>query len=442
MSVAEPHVERARDYRRRASPQPGTAHRALSIEGILAVLRHPLMVAFLSLVALIQVYRMAAALPDRIQEEDFADYYAAATIMRQGENPYRTSLTPVGARLGLHTKNHAEDDTIPETPAFLLCLKALSVLPLTQAYWTWIAINFAALIVSLYLLLGPGSGLRPVDACLMAALALIYPPMIHLFLTAQSQALVILAFALTIRCLTAGDDAAAGLTLAAATLFRGFPALLGLYLLFMRKWRAVAFMIAGGVAGLVVCVALMGWRAILDFPLGLAAAAGDRTLFKMAFNLSPRSFVWRICYYLNGLHLGPAGDRLAVILGYGASMAFLAFTFRAALRRRPGPDRDWRLFSLWVITSIMVLPFAWLNYATLLFVPFALLASAGGRNRASIRAMWAAMVSYFLSLFAFGGLFYLQPNFPLICYVLVGESKSVALMVGYLSAYWFAVDET
>lgn len=127
-------------------------------------MRHPLMVAFLSLAALIQVYRVAVALPGRIHEEDFADFYAAATIMRQGENPYRTSLGPVGVRLGLHAKNNQHDDTIPETPTFLLCLKALGALPLTQAYWTWIAINIAALIASFYLLLGPGSGLRPVDA--------------------------------------------------------------------------------------------------------------------------------------------------------------------------------------------------------------------------------------------------------------------------------------
>ena len=124
-------------------------------------------------------------------------------------------------------------------------------------------------------------------------------------------------------------------------------------------------------------------------------------------------------------------------------MAFLAFTVRATLQHKPGTaDRDWRFFSLWVVTSIMILPFAWLNYATMLFVSFALLASAGVRNRASTRAMWAALVSYFLSLFAFGGLVYLKPNFPLIWFVLVGESKSIALMVGYLSAYWFTVDET
>jgi Glycosyltransferase family 87 len=224
MSVAEPHAERAGDYRRPASSQPGAARRPpLSIDGILAVLRHPVMVVFLSLAALIQVYRLATALPGRIHEEDFADYYAAATIMRAGQNPYHTSLVPVGTRLGLHTKTFKHDEIIPETPAFLLCLRALGGLPLTRAYWTWIAINFAALIASFYLLLGPGSGLRPVDACLMIALALIYPPLIDLFLTAQSQVLVILGLALSVRWLASGRDGFAGLMLAALTLVRGYP---------------------------------------------------------------------------------------------------------------------------------------------------------------------------------------------------------------------------
>src|SRR5882757_2329850 len=106
MSVAESGAER----RAPALPQPGAAQSPLSIEGILAAMRHPLMVAFLSLAALIQVYRMASALPGRIHEEDFADYYSAATIMRQGDNPYHTSLLPVGAKLGLHTKTYKHDE--------------------------------------------------------------------------------------------------------------------------------------------------------------------------------------------------------------------------------------------------------------------------------------------------------------------------------------------
>ncbi|HVA39277.1 MAG TPA: glycosyltransferase family 87 protein [Candidatus Binataceae bacterium] len=360
MSAAEPHAKRAEDYRRSASPKPGAARPVLSIEGIVAAMRHPLMVAFLSLAALIQVYRTAAALPGRIHEEDFADYYAAATIMRQGENPYHTSLAPVGAKLGLHTKSFKYDEIIPETPAFLLCLKALGALPLTQAYWTWIAINFAALIASFYLLLGPGSGLRPVDACLMVALALMYPPLIDLFLTAQSQVLVILGLALSVRWLARGRDGVAGLMLAALTLVRGYPVLMGLYLMLTRKWRAFVFMAAGGAIGLVACAAMMGWRAVVDFPLGLAAAGGDRALFKLGWNTAPASFVWRLCLYLNGWHLGPAGDRFAHALGYAASLALMAFTLKATFKRGAEPDRDWSLFALWIVTSIEVLPVSWL----------------------------------------------------------------------------------
>jgi len=71
-----------------------------------------------------------------------------------------------------------------------------------------------------------------------------------------------------------------------------------------------------------------------------------------------------------------------------------------------------------------------------------LIASAGVSDRVSDRTVWAAMLSYFLSVFAFGGLLFLDPRFPIAFVVLVAESKSVAVMVGYLSAYWFATDET
>jgi Glycosyltransferase family 87 len=442
MSAAEPYAERPADNRRPVSPEPGARRSVLSIKGILAAMRHPLTVAFLLLCALIQVYRTGVALPGRIYEEDFADYYAAATIMRQGGNPYRGSLASVGARLGLHTKTFKHDEIIPETPVFLIVLRELGALPLTQAYWTWIAINFAALIASFYFLLGPGSGLRPVDACLMVALALIYPPLIDLFLTAQSQILVILGLALTIRWLARGRDGLAGVMLAALALLRGYPALMGLYLLLTCRWRALGFMIAGGIVGTAVTGALLGWGMVLDFPHSVLSMGVDRECLKLAWNTAPASFVWRVCLYLNGWHLGPAGDRFARALGYTASMAFLAFTLKATLKRWSGPDRDWSLFALWVVTSIEVLPVSWLNYNTLLFVPFALIASAAVRNRTSERALWAAIVSYFLSLFAFGGLLFLGPSFPIVFVVLVGESKTVAVMAGYLSAYWFAVDET
>lgn len=443
MGVAEPHVERAQEYRRRPSHPPGEVRRpGLSIGGILALLRHPLMVAVLSAAALIQVYRTAAALPGRIHEEDFADYYAAGTIMRHGENPYRSSLVAAGAEFGLHTKSFKQDQIIPETPTFLLILKELAVLPVTRAYWTWIAINFAALIAAFYVLLGPATGLRPVDVCLMIALALVYPPLINLFETAQSQVLVILGLALSVRWLAKGRDGCAGLMMAALTLLRGYPGLLGLYFLFTRKWRALACMAAGGILGLVLSAAALGWNITLDFAYGVRSIGLNRELLKVGWNTAPASFIWRICFYLNGWKLGPGQDRFAHLLGCAASLAIMAFTLKATLRKGAGPDRDWRLFALWIVTSIEVLPVSWLNYNTLLFVPFALIATAATRGRVSERAIWAAMASYFLSMFAFGGTFFLYPGLPLVFVIIVGESKSVAVMVGYLSAYWFAVDET
>ena len=441
MAIAEIGKSREQNDTSTTRAQPSPELSLLRPEGIAAAIRHPVILVFLSVVALVQIYGMALALPGRIHEEDFADYYAAATIMRQGENPYRTTLSAVSRKLGLHTKNFQSDEIIPETPTFLICLKALGGLPLEQAYWTWMALNLAALVGSFFLLLGPGSGLRTADVVMMVSLSMVYPPLMDLVLTAQSQFLVLLAFALAMRWIASGRDRAAGLALAAAALFRGFPALMGVYLLLARKWRALAFMVLGGAVGIALTAALLGWRIVIDFPRALSTVGADPALPRLAFNTAPASFVWRLCFYLSGWQLGSAGDRWAHVLGFGVSLILLAFAVKAGLRSRPGRDRDWRLFTLWVVTSIEVLPVSWLNYNTLLFVPFAAIASASCRSSASLRTMWAAMTSYFLSLFAFGGLIYTGLRF-LPAVVVVAESKSVAVMVGYLAAYWFTVDDT
>jgi Glycosyltransferase family 87 len=423
-----------------AAPASDEGRYVLRPERIAAAMRHPALVVFLSLVALLQIYRVALRLPGRIHEEDFADYYAAAMIMRAGENPYRSSLRSVGSKLGLHTKVFQSDDIIPETPTFLLGLKALGALPLEQAYWTWMALNLAALAGAFFLLLGPGSGLGLAEICLMVSLAVMYPPLLDLVLTAQSQFLVLLALALAMRWLAAGRDARAGAVLAAAALFRGFPVLMGIYLLLARKWRAAVYMILSGVLGIPITAAFLGWSVAIDFPRSLSTIGADPALPKLAFNTAPASLVWRLCFYLSGWHLGPGSDLWAHILGFAASLIFLAFAVKAGLTRRPGRDGDLRLFTLWIATSIEVLPVSWLNYNVLLFVPFAAIVWAGRRNRASSRTMWAAMISYFLSLFAFGGLVFTGLG-SLPAVVVVAECKSVAVIVGYLAAYWFTVDD-
>jgi Glycosyltransferase family 87 len=418
----------------------GKPRRALTPSTIAAVLRHPLLVALISIVAFVEVYLVAISLPGRIRQEDFADLYSAALILRHGGDPYRSSLAAAGAPLGLHTKKFQPDQFIPETPATLVCLRALGSLPLQEAYWTWTAVNFAAMVAVFYFLLGPGTGLGVVDVCLMVDLALIYPPLIDLFLTAQSQMLIVLALAISIKWLNSGRDRAAGLMLAAAALLRAFPVVMGAYLLAMRKWRALGFMVIGGVIGTIATVAVLGWKVVLDFPQGVLATGTNREFMQAAFNIAPASFIWRLGLYFNGGNLGPTGDHIGRVLGYAAALAILLFSVRASLRRGPGADHDGRLFALWAVTSILILPVSWLNYMVLLFVSFAATAWAAVRNRASVRAQWAAIASYFLSQFAFGGLMFVGPGF-LPGLILVGESKTLAAIVGYASAYWLVVDE-
>jgi hypothetical protein len=385
---------------------------------------------------------VASSLPGRIHEEDFADFYAAAAILRSGGNPYRTSLTPVGEKLGLHPKGYQGDTVIPETPTLLVCLKALGALPIQQAYWTWIAVNLAALAAALYFLLADSSLEFP-DVCLLVALALLYPPLSNLFMTAQTQTLVILALALAMRWLAAGREGAAGVVLGAAALLRGFPVMMGIYLLLTRKWRALLFMIAIIVLGLASTAMVLGWSEMLDFPRAVSRITVDRALFQLAWNVSPRAFIWRLCLYLSRWRLNPVVDGFGMVLGSAASLIFFLFALKATERYATEPDRDFRLFSLWVVTSIIVLPITWLNYTTVLFILFATIVSASIRSRVSTRVEWAAIASYFLSLFAFGGLVLIRPGalkLPLM--VVIGETKTVSLLVAYLSAYWFAADWT
>lgn len=421
-----------------ATPQANNLE-PLSVAGLVKALRHPLIVALLSVAALVQVYRVALSLPGRIHEEDFADFYAAAVVLRDGGNPYRTSLAPVGAKLGLHPKSFQGDTVIPETPTFLVCLKALGAFPLYEAYWTWIIINLVAFLAAFYLLFA-GDNLRLLDVCLLIALALLYPPLINLFMTAQSQSLIILALAFAMRCLAAGRDGAAGVVLAAAALLRGFPAMMAVYLLLLRKWRALLFMIVAGVLGFAATAMILSWSVMLDFPGALFRTVGNRAFFQFGWNVSPRALIWRLCLYLSGWKLGPAVDGLGLILGSAVSLVLFLFALKAAKRYATRPDSDFSLFSLWVVTSITVLPITWLNYTTILIVPFAIIISASLAKHVGAKVLWAAMLSYFLSLFAFGGLILVRPGRLILLTILVGESKSAALLLAYLSAYWFAVN--
>src|SRR5581483_1000199 len=204
--------------------------------GLGATLRRPSMIAILWAAALVHVGLTAAELPARAGRFDFSIYYASALALRQNLNPYRINLARIGAPLGLETApiEHATDP-----PAFLVCFEPLTLLPVRAAYWVWIALNLAALLAALRLLLGAPSGIDSRLGLALGALALLYPPVGDHFFWAQNKLLVLLLLVLMARWMQQRRDAAAGLTLAVAGLWRGFPFILVGYLVLGRRWRAL-----------------------------------------------------------------------------------------------------------------------------------------------------------------------------------------------------------
>lgn len=85
---------------------------------------------------------------------DFDTYYIPAEMLRRGINPYLGS-----SRWG-------------DTPTWLLCFEALTLLPRYVAYKLWFFVNVAALTASLILLLG-GDRIDRTKQWIVAALILI-----------------------------------------------------------------------------------------------------------------------------------------------------------------------------------------------------------------------------------------------------------------------------
>jgi hypothetical protein len=89
---------------------------------------------FVSVSALALLYAgiLLLSLGSRARTWDFSHYYVSALAMRQGINPYATSLAPLASSLGLDIK---EIDKATYPPTFILLFEPLTLLAPVSAYW-------------------------------------------------------------------------------------------------------------------------------------------------------------------------------------------------------------------------------------------------------------------------------------------------------------------
>jgi len=312
---------------------------------------------------------------DRAIQEDFAVYYFSALEMGHGVNPYTTDLTHTARASGFAIHGIALST---DPPTFDLIFKALTYLPLHNAYCLWQAINLACMAVAILLLIGFGSDLRISTSLTIGALFVLYPSVASHFWFGQSKFPLLLLFVLMMRAMKRGRDATAGSALALATLIHVFPIVLSGYLILTRRWRVLGWTTATLLVGAIATIAFVGWQECVDF-IAAIPSIGNASWNIIQRNLSAPVFIARLLRERSP-DPGSAPHMMTLALVIAVDLLILAATTKVTIALTPRDDPDSRVFSLWVATAVFVLPVAWDHDLVLMLIPFSVLAVVASRG--------------------------------------------------------------
>jgi hypothetical protein len=411
----------------------------ISGSGLAATLRRPEMVVIVCLAAILHTTILFASLRDRVNRFDFSVHYSSALALRQNLDPYMIDLRRIGVPLGLEIWPLIHSSA---TPFFLLCFEPLAHMAPRTAYWIWFGLNVAALVAALVLMLGRrdfGSDRRM--AWVIAAFALMYPPLADHFAYAQAQIVILLMLVLMMRCLETRRFGVAGLILAMAAALRAFPFLFVIYFAVVRRWRALIWALLGLVIIGIVTVFMTGPAIVEGFVVTTISRAGENSTIH-PYDVSLSAWVTRLFWYAFGYTLSPAMNlvRLAAVACAEATVLILAL--KATARARSDQDRDERAYMIWVVAAVMLSPVAWIHYMVLLLLPFVKIVSVANQGRCSSRTVWAMVASYFLIALSIEGRARAEAAGGAPLLVIVSEGAFVSLLLAFIAAYWLASDET
>ncbi len=129
--------------------------------------------------------------------------------------------------------------------------------------------------------------LPTVDRWLVAGFCLASAPVMAIFGQGQVDLLIALALAGAFLAVERDRQGVAGVALGGAALVKLFPAVLGLWLVWRRAWRALAAAVATGIGGLALGAALFGLDAYHRY---LGVLAGRSRIGEFAGTVSPNFF--------------------------------------------------------------------------------------------------------------------------------------------------------
>ena len=399
------------------------------LSGAVRALCRPWMLAAVWLVALGYALRFVLyRLPAPPEFTDFNHFYIAAEALAAGANPYVTSLASLrtfGLDIGpIRIEN--------QTPTTLVLFEPFTKLDPRTAYWVWVSICAALLLLTLGMLLR-ASALDTRQRMLFAAMILLYPAVYEHFCFANLQIVTMALAVIGIFSLESGADGWAGASLALAVALKGYPIFIAIYLICRARWRALVWMMVWG--GIIGSLTLWqaGWPALSFFDT--FDFTTSRKFLENAGFVSLDAIVSRL-FWADHATLNASADLMRRIAIGTAEAAVVCLTIAATLRAA-SVARDLRALSLWIPAMILLSPVAEPQYLVMLMVPFAAIADGAARGAAEPRAIYAALGSYALA--------FARYPLALLHHVTAGAAGffhvadqfwSFALILAYLAMYW------
>jgi hypothetical protein len=303
---------------------------------------------------------------DRYERQDFNRYYAEASVLRSGGNPWRIfEFSP--------PKDMNEPAQVGYPPAFYFMFSPLCRFRPATAHWLWEALQIIALISALTIVLREiGRTATNTFIRLAFAFAFLFPPLHSALHWGQPTPLLLLLLVGSWACARRGWEMSAGTLLAIATLLKIFPWVVCGYFLFRRRWKVLASSLICALAISLCLLALYGIDRNLDFLRGtqISAIWLDRRR-----NLS-------IIGNLHAIVVGMSGEGRTLDLRLlGLLIAFFCLSIvsvsgilTSRLPNEPA-ETSGLCWSLWIMSSILLSPVAWDHYLVLLIPMYIFLAS-------------------------------------------------------------------
>jgi hypothetical protein len=327
---------------------------------------------------------------------DWGLFYGQATALAAGD---------VGAmyqvdRLGQYVQRLAQYTTTPDVPllqwpapyppVLAAVLVPLTFVPAPVAFGIWTLLGLVAAVHLLWRAqqLAPDVGKVRLAVVFFSTLAVL-----QAFLLGQPVLFLASALAESFLALRSGSEFRGGAWLGVLALKPQYGLLLGLFLLWKRRWRAVAGACIGVGAVVVASAAVAGPRAVLDYAAAVSAM-GD---FRDPYAASAEMVNWRALIVNARPSIGDTSGVVLFTVLSAITVAAIAWAVRGPWRTGT-PTLDWQLATVCVGT-FLVSYHSHMHGLVLLAVPLAALwrvASAAPTVRLAVLAfLFVPTIAFF-----------------------------------------------